>query len=88
MQLEPMMQVEFFLLAEARTNSLILRAPTVVRGNLARSLIARLDQPTALPGNVHVVYLKNSSILHNQSQQYIYISNLLITVQCILFMLV
>jgi general secretion pathway protein D len=49
-----------FLLAEARTNSLILRAPTVARGNLARSLIARLDQPTALPGNVHVVYLKNA----------------------------
>ena len=48
------------LLAEARTNSLILRAPTVARGNLARSLIARLDQPTALPGNVHVVYLKNA----------------------------
>jgi general secretion pathway protein D len=49
-----------FLLAEARTNSLILRAPTVARGNLARALIARLDQPTALPGNVHVVYLKNA----------------------------
>jgi general secretion pathway protein D len=49
-----------FLLAEARTNSVILRAPTVARGNLARSLIARLDQPTALPGNVHVVYLKNA----------------------------
>ena len=48
------------LLAEARTNSLILRAPTMARGNLARSLIARLDQPTALPGNVHVVYLKNA----------------------------
>lgn len=49
-----------FLLADARTNSLILRAPTSAKGNLARSLIARLDQPTALPGNMHVVYLKNA----------------------------
>ena len=49
-----------FLLADARTNSLILRAPTSAKGNLARSLITRLDQPTALPGNVHVVYLKNA----------------------------
>ncbi|MFM2008901.1 MAG: type secretion system protein GspD [Pseudomonadota bacterium] len=52
-----------FLLADARTNSLILRAPTSARGNLARSLIARLDQPTALPGNVHVVYLKNAEAI-------------------------
>lgn len=51
------------LLADARTNSLIIRAPTVARANLARSLIAKLDQPTALPGNVHVVYLKNAEAI-------------------------
>ena len=51
------------LLADARTNSLIIRAPTVARANLARALIAKLDKPTALPGNVHVVYLKNAEAL-------------------------
>ncbi len=48
------------VLADARTNSLIIRAPTTARANLARTLIAKLDQPTALPGNVHVVYLRNA----------------------------
>ncbi len=48
------------LLADARTNSVIIRAPTAARAKLARTLIAKLDQPTALPGNVHVVYLKNA----------------------------
>jgi general secretion pathway protein D len=48
------------VLADARTNSLILRAPSVARANLARTLIAKLDQPTTLPGNVHVVYLRNA----------------------------
>lgn len=48
------------VLADPRTNSLIIRAPTAARGNLARTLIAKLDQPTSLPGNVHVVYLRNA----------------------------
>jgi general secretion pathway protein D len=48
------------VLADARTNALIIRAPSLARGNLAKSLIARLDQPTAQPGNVHVVYLRNA----------------------------
>jgi len=48
------------LLADSRTNSLIVRAPSAARANLAKSLIAKLDQPTANPGNIHVVYLKNA----------------------------
>ncbi|MFM8467977.1 MAG: type II secretion system secretin GspD [Oxalobacteraceae bacterium] len=48
------------LLADARTNSVIIRAPTEAKAKLARTLIAKLDQPTALPGNVHVVYLRNA----------------------------
>jgi general secretion pathway protein D len=48
------------VLADPRTNSLVLRAPSVARANLAKSLIAKLDQPTAQLGNVHVVYLKNA----------------------------
>ncbi len=48
------------VLADPRTNTLILRAPSVARANLTKSLIAKLDQPTKQAGNVHVVYLKNA----------------------------
>ncbi len=48
------------VMADARTNSVIVRAPSEARANLAKSLIAKFDQPTAMPGNVHVVYLKNA----------------------------
>ncbi len=48
------------VLADPRTNSLVLRAPSLARANLAKSLITKLDQPTAQLGNVHVVYLKNA----------------------------
>jgi general secretion pathway protein D len=46
--------------AYPRTNSVVVRAPSEARANLAKALIAKLDQPTAQPGNVHVVYLKNA----------------------------
>ncbi|MBS0309360.1 MAG: type II secretion system secretin GspD [Proteobacteria bacterium] len=48
------------LLADTRTNSLLIKASSVARAELAKSLIAKLDQPTANPGNVHVVYLRNA----------------------------
>jgi general secretion pathway protein D len=48
------------VLADSRTNSLVVRAPSAARANLARSLVAKLDQPTTQLGNVHVVYLKNA----------------------------
>ena len=48
------------LMADPRTNSLLLRAPSTARANLMKSLIAKLDQPTSAKGNVHVVYLKNA----------------------------
>ena len=53
------------VMAEARSNSLILRAANTARMTLARSLVAQLDQPTdkgpnAASGNIHVVYLKNA----------------------------
>ncbi len=48
------------LFADARTNSVIIRAPSAARANLARSLVARLDQPTAQQGNIHVVSLRNA----------------------------
>jgi general secretion pathway protein D len=50
------------LIAEPRSNSLILRAANPARFALARSLIAKLDQPSSQTdaGNIYVVYLKNA----------------------------
>ncbi len=48
------------LLVDTRSNSIIVRAPSEARVALTKSLIEKLDQPTTLPGNVHVVYLKNA----------------------------
>jgi len=48
------------VLADPRTNSIVVRAPSQARANLAKSLIAKLDQPTTERGNIHVVYLKNA----------------------------
>ena len=53
------------VLAEVRTNSLIVRAANPARLALTRSLIEQLDQPnangaSAASGNIHVVYLKNA----------------------------
>ncbi|PUE53666.1 type II secretion system protein GspD [Limnohabitans sp. 2KL-17] len=53
------------VLAETRTNSLIVRAANPARLALTRSLAEQLDQPNATgagaaSGNIHVVYLKNA----------------------------
>ncbi len=51
------------LLAEPRSNALILRAANPARLALVKSLIDKLDQPSAgatPAGNIHVVYLKNA----------------------------
>lgn len=48
------------LLADQRTNSLLLRAASRLRAEQAKSLVARLDQPTQGSGNVNIVYLKNA----------------------------
>jgi type II secretion system protein D len=48
------------VLADPRTNTVIVRAPSAARANMAKSLIAKLDQPTTELGNIHVVYLKNA----------------------------
>ncbi|HKA39551.1 MAG TPA: type II secretion system secretin GspD [Burkholderiales bacterium] len=48
------------VLAEPTSNSLLIRSASPARTNLVRTLIAKLDQPTAVPGNIHVVYLKNA----------------------------
>jgi general secretion pathway protein D len=50
------------LLAEPRSNSIIVRAANPARVALVKSLVAKLDQPngTSASGNIHVVYLKNA----------------------------
>jgi general secretion pathway protein D len=53
------------VMAETRSNSLILRAANAARMALARSLVTQLDQPSAsgpnsASGNIYVVYLKNA----------------------------
>jgi general secretion pathway protein D len=52
------------IIAEPRSNSLILRAANPARIALVKSLVAKLDQPSVQgsngTGNIHVVYLKNA----------------------------
>lgn len=50
------------VIAEPRSNSLLVRAANPARLNLVRSIIARLDQPASRTpaGNIYVVYLKNA----------------------------
>lgn len=48
------------ILADSRTNSLLIRAANPARLALARGLVAKLDTPSASGSNMHVVYLKNA----------------------------
>ncbi|PPE70453.1 type II secretion system secretin GspD [Caldimonas thermodepolymerans] len=51
------------ILADPRTNSLLVRAPNPARMNMIRSLVQQLDRPGvggAGGSNIHVVYLKNA----------------------------
>ncbi len=53
------------MLAEPRSNAIILRAANPARVSLVKSLITKLDQPTmngvnGEAGNIYVVYLKNA----------------------------
>jgi general secretion pathway protein D len=53
------------LLADARSNSVLMRAANPARAQLVRTLIEKLDRPPAessngAAGNIYVVYLKNA----------------------------
>ena len=48
------------VMADPRINSVIVRAASPAKLNLAKSLVARLDQPSSQPGNINVVYLRNA----------------------------
>jgi general secretion pathway protein D len=46
--------------ADSRTNSLIVRADNPARLARIQEMVQSLDKPTAVGGNLHVVYLKNA----------------------------
>lgn len=48
------------VVAEPRSNALLVRASSRARLQMARQLIEKLDQPQARPGNIWVVPLKNA----------------------------
>ena len=50
----------FMLMADARTNSLLLRTESPERIARVKELVEKLDVQTSSPGNIHVVYLKNA----------------------------
>jgi len=50
----------FILLADARSNTLLLRSSNPDRVARVRDLVKKLDVKTSTPGNIHVVYLKNA----------------------------
>ncbi|MBO9356165.1 type II secretion system protein GspD [Bordetella petrii] len=48
------------MVADPRTNSVLVRASSPARTRLARELVQKLDSEQARPGNLHVVYLRNA----------------------------
>jgi len=50
----------FTLVADSRSNSLLLRTDSPARVMRVRDLVAKLDVQGTSPGNMHVVYLKNA----------------------------
>ena len=48
------------VVADARSNSLVVRSDNPSRLFRLRSLVAMLDSPTSAAGNIHVVHLKNA----------------------------
>lgn len=50
----------FVLLADARTNSLLVRTENQEKLDRVRDLVEKLDTETGTLGNMHVVYLKNA----------------------------
>nr|WP_240631597.1 type II secretion system secretin GspD [Alcaligenes aquatilis] len=51
---------EVAVLADPRSNSVVIRSSSPARTALARDLIVQLDNAQEDPGNLHVVYLRNA----------------------------
>ncbi len=52
------------VVADPRSNTVLVRASTPERLRLARDLILRIDTPESRAGNLHVVYLRNAQATH------------------------
>ena len=52
------------IVADPRSNAVLVRASTPERLKLARDLIRRIDSPESRAGNLHVVYLRNAQATH------------------------
>lgn len=52
------------VLADPRSNSVVIRSSSPERTRLARNLIIKLDNAQTDPGNLHVVYLRNAQATH------------------------
>jgi len=50
----------FTLVADSRSNSLLLRTDSPTRISRVKDLVAKLDVAGSSPGNMHVIYLKNA----------------------------
>jgi len=61
-QQEPQQRVS--LVADPRSNSILIRADNPARGARVRQLIEQLDTPLRTGGNVFIVYLKNADASH------------------------
>lgn len=48
------------VVADPRSNSVLIRSSSPARTSLARELILKLDEVQSDPGNLHVVYLRNA----------------------------
>lgn len=55
---------DIVVLADPRSNSVVIRASSPGRTALARELIAKLDSAQTDAGNLHVVYLRNAQAVH------------------------
>jgi general secretion pathway protein D len=49
------------VMADSRTNSLMLRASNKARLDAAKKIVEQLDAPSSQPGNMHVVHLRNAN---------------------------
>jgi len=52
------------IVADPRSNAVLVRASTPERLKLARDLIRQIDSPESRAGNLHVVYLRNAQATH------------------------
>jgi general secretion pathway protein D len=56
----PDASLRFAVTVDARSNSILARSGEPARLARVRQLVAMLDTPTSVAGNIHVVYLKNA----------------------------